>query len=62
MNPEPLIRKLVESDLAGAMALVRSAGWNQTEQDWRHILELEPEGALALEAGGRVACTATTVC
>ena len=62
MNLEPSIRKLGESDLAGAMALVRSAGWNQTEQDWRHILELEPEGALALEAEGRVACTATAVC
>jgi GNAT superfamily N-acetyltransferase len=62
MNSEPLIRKLDESDLAGAMALVRAVGWNQTEQDWRHILELEPGGALALEAGGQVASTATTVC
>jgi GNAT superfamily N-acetyltransferase len=62
MDREPLIRKLREADLADAMALVRAVGWNQTESDWRHILQLEPEGALALEVEGRVVCTTTVVC
>jgi len=62
MNPEPLIRTLREADLAEVMELVRAARWNQTEDDWRHIMELEPEGALALVADGRVACTTTTIC
>jgi GNAT superfamily N-acetyltransferase len=61
MDSMPVIRKLRPADLADAMALVRAVGWNQTESDWRHILELEPEGALALELEGRVVCTTTVV-
>ena len=62
MNSDLLVRKLGESDLPDAMALVRAANWNQTEDDWRHFLEIEPEGAIALEVDGRVVCTTTAIC
>ena len=62
MNPDLHIRRLREADLAEAMALVRAAGWNQTEHDWRHFLELEPDGAFALEIGGRVVASTTVIC
>lgn len=56
-----VIRRLVEADLPDAMALVRAAGWNQIEEDWRNLLALEPEGCFALESGGKVVSTATAV-
>lgn len=56
------LRRLVEADLPDAMALVRAAGWNQVEEDWRNLLALAPEGCLALACGGRVVATATAVC
>lgn len=62
MNSGPIVRKLRESDLTDVMELVRAARWNQTEDDWRHFLALEPDGALALEIDGRVVCTTTAIC
>ena len=44
------------------MRLKEAAGWNQTEQDWRNVLELEPEGCFAIEVDGAVQATATAVC
>lgn len=46
------IRNLREPDLPAALGLSRAAGWNQTESDWRHMVEMEPDGAfLALSSG-----------
>lgn len=41
------------------MALKEAAGWNQTEDDWRLLLELLPEGCFSLEQAGRVIATST---
>ncbi len=57
-----LIRLLRPSDIPAAMRLKEAAGWNQTEQDWRNLLEVEPEGCFALECDGVLASTATAVC
>jgi ribosomal protein S18 acetylase RimI-like enzyme len=54
------IRTLGEADLAAAMRLKESAGWNQTEADWLRLLRLEPGGCFAATAGGRLVGTATT--
>lgn len=62
MTSAPNIRHLLESDLGDVMELVRAARWNQTENDWKHILGLEPEGAFALVLDGRVVCTTTAIC
>jgi ribosomal protein S18 acetylase RimI-like enzyme len=44
------------------MALKESAGWNQTEADWRLLLEQEPQGCFAIESEGRVVASATAYC
>jgi GNAT superfamily N-acetyltransferase len=58
---EPLLRKLAASDAAAALELSTEAGWNQTENDWRRLFDLSPEGCLAIEIAGEVAATATIV-
>jgi GNAT superfamily N-acetyltransferase len=49
-------------DVSEAMELSRGAGWNQTPEDWRALLELEPEGCLGLACDGRLAATTTLFC
>src|SRR5690348_5399978 len=58
---EPLLRKLTAPDTAAALDLSTEAGWNQTENDWLRLLELSPEGCLAIEVAGEVVATATIV-
>ncbi len=43
------------------MLLKSAARWNQTEDDWRRLLELESEGCFGLDVDGRLAATATVV-
>ena len=54
------IRLLFESDIPAAMQLKEAAGWNQTEDDWRRLLMLEPNGCFAAIGNGRVVGTTTT--
>jgi GNAT superfamily N-acetyltransferase len=54
------IRLLAERDVAEAMGLKEAAGWNQTEEDWRRLLRLGPDGCFAATAGGRLVATTTT--
>lgn len=61
MNAKPLLRKLTPSDVPAAFALSTEAGWNQTEDDWRLLLELAPDGRLGIEVDGELASTATLV-
>ena len=44
------------------MQLKDTAGWNQTEQDWLRLLELEPAGCFGIECDGRLAATTMAVC
>ena len=44
------------------MLLKQAAGWNQTEQDWLRVLELEPEGCFAIDRDGRLVATASSIC
>jgi GNAT superfamily N-acetyltransferase len=54
------IRPLTFDDI-GAMSRLRDvAGWNQTEQDLRRLLKLEPEGCFAACLDGQVVGTTTT--
>jgi len=43
------------------MELSRLAGWNQTPDDWRRFLEMQPAGCFLAEWDGAAAGTATTV-
>ena len=54
------LRVMREGDLAAVDELRRLAGWNQTPEDWRRLLELEPEGCFLAELGGELAGTVTT--
>ncbi len=67
LRPDPAsfegtIRALTAQDIGAALELSIEAGWNQTAQDWRMLLELESEGCFALECKGCLAATATLVC
>jgi len=56
------IRMLTVDDVSGALQLSTLAGWNQTAQDWRLLLDLSPDGCFAVEASGRVVATASLLC
>lgn len=53
------IDRLTPGDLGPALRLSTQAGWNQTEGDWRRLLELAPEGCLAGRQNGQLVATAT---
>jgi GNAT superfamily N-acetyltransferase len=56
------IRLLAERDIQDLLALSRQAAWNQTEHDWRRLLELEPEGCFGIEREGRIVASTTVTC
>jgi GNAT superfamily N-acetyltransferase len=56
------LRRLRAEDIPDAARLSAQAGWNQTEEDWRTLLELSPEGCLAIEMDGHLAATTTLFC
>jgi len=62
MSGEPVLRKLTVDAVAGAQALSTEAGWNQTADDWQMLIELSPQGCIAIEVDGEVASTATLTC
>lgn len=48
-------------DIPAGMELVRAAGWNQTEVDWKRFLESDPGGCFVADAEGAVCGTAATI-
>jgi GNAT superfamily N-acetyltransferase len=56
------LRIITTADIPAAMQLKDTAGWNQTEQDWRNVMHLAPEGCFGIEADGMLAATTTAVC
>lgn len=54
------IRLLSESDIPAAMKLKEAAGWNQTEDDWRRLISLEPDGCFAAIRNHELVGTTTT--
>jgi GNAT superfamily N-acetyltransferase len=56
------MRLLQEQDIAIAAELSAEAGWNQTEDDWRMLLQLNPENCFGIDADGRLVSTATLMC
>jgi len=60
-NEEPIeVRLLGEEDIAAAVRLKELARWNQTEDDWRRLLSLEPNGCFCATTSGSVVATTTT--
>lgn len=58
---ELLIRLLHLAHLPDLFALSTAAGWNQTPEDWRRLLELEPQGCFGVEQDGHVVASATAL-
>lgn len=56
------VRHLRVNDIPEAMELSAEAGWNQTPQDWRALIEWDPGACLAIDIEGDLAATATLVC
>jgi len=54
------IRLMTESDLDTIMILKNLLGWNQTEADWRALLNFEPNGCFVAVQKDAVIGTATT--
>lgn len=53
------LRLLQVEDVQAAFHLSAQAGWEQTEEDWRTLLDLAPQGCLAMELDGCLAATTT---
>jgi len=57
-----MVRLLQEQDIVIATELSAEAGWNQTADDWRMLLRLNPENCFGIEFDGRLVSTATLSC
>lgn len=55
------LRVMRQTDLPFADTVRALAGWNQTLDDWRRFLAMEPEGCFLAELRGEPAGTATTI-
>jgi GNAT superfamily N-acetyltransferase len=51
------VHTLTDADLPGALALSKSAGWNQCEADWRAMLDLGRAWGLSSTGGRLIAST-----
>ena len=59
-----MIREMTAADVPAAMRLKEAAGWNQTAEDWRNLLAIEPRGCWIEEideAGARTVPGSTTL-
>ena len=54
------IRLFTEDDIPSALALCRSAGWNQLHEDWSRLIEYQPNGCFAADLDGQLVGTVTT--
>jgi GNAT superfamily N-acetyltransferase len=54
------IQMFGEQDISAACRLCRAAGWNQLPEDWRRLLDYEPEGCFTATIQGRLIGTVTT--
>jgi len=55
------LREMRQEDVPAADALRQLIGWNQTEEDWRRMLRLEPAGCFLALKAGVVVGTVTTI-
>ncbi|MDC0275453.1 GNAT family N-acetyltransferase [Verrucomicrobiales bacterium] len=60
VSEESKIRLLSFDDFPFAQTVRKIAGWNQTDTDWRRLVEHAPEGCFLIEHDGKPAGTATT--
>ena len=56
------LRLLTEKDVPAAMELSVQAGWNQTPEDWRMLIQLDAKGCFGVEIEGQLVATTTLLC
>jgi len=56
------IRPMAEGDVAAALRLSRASGWNQTEADWRYLLQENRGRFVAAVRGERLVGTGGATC
>ncbi|MBI3470609.1 MAG: GNAT family N-acetyltransferase [Candidatus Solibacter usitatus] len=56
------VRRLRHDDLAQAVRLSETAGWNQTAEDWARYLDLSEGACYAIDCDGVLAATGGAVC
>jgi len=60
---EPIGEKIIAiGGHFGSARIVDASGLNQTEDDWRTLVELAPESCWAIEIDGKLAATTTLLC
>ena len=59
---DEILRALRAEDVSAAFQLSAQAGWNQTEEDWRTLLDLAPETCFGIDIRGELASTTTLIC
>lgn len=59
-DPSVMIRQLRKDDIGGALQLCRSAGWNQLREDWKRLIEYQPQGCFAATVDETLVGTVTT--
>jgi len=52
---------LEASDVPQVLALSQSVGWDQTGEDWRLAIEMNPDGCFVMECEGTVVATTTSI-
>ena len=55
------ISPLLENDIPAALEIQALSGWNQTANDWKRVLRLEPGGSFGARLNGRLVGTTTTL-
>jgi GNAT superfamily N-acetyltransferase len=60
LNATP--RLLTLADIPAGMRLKEAAGWNQTETDWRNLLDLAPESCFGIDCEDELRATTTAIC
>jgi ribosomal protein S18 acetylase RimI-like enzyme len=60
-NPVFRIRQMIASDLDQALGLSIEEGWNQTEKDWKLLVENTDNVCIVAEKDGRIVGTATAL-
>lgn len=61
LQSDIVIRPIQLSDLGGAMRLSTEQGWNQTEADWRFMIEHPENSCLLAEYHGKIIGTTTAI-
>jgi GNAT superfamily N-acetyltransferase len=62
MPEEISLRNLTTRDIPAAFELSTEAGWNQTQEDWRTLIEVAPGTCLGIEVANQLVSTSTLIC